>query len=134
MLPIIQEKQLLPQEMEVWYILPAIRKELARALVDLGLSQKNIATILNITQAAVSQYKKDKRANTLQFDEATKREIMRTATRIKSHPETIFKEIMHIDNYLKQNGIFCKLHKQKSATPEGCEQVCQQNFFGGNHA
>ena len=51
-----------PQEIEVWYVLPAIRKELVVTLKEKNLTQKKIAEFLNITEAAVSQYIKQKRA------------------------------------------------------------------------
>ena len=50
-----------PQEIEVWYILPAIRKELVRVFKEKGKSGKEIAFLLGITPASVSQYGKDKR-------------------------------------------------------------------------
>ena len=51
-------KQLMPQEIEVWYIIPAVRRELAKSMVKIGLKQKQIAVTLGITEAAVSQYLK----------------------------------------------------------------------------
>ncbi|MFH1405899.1 MAG: hypothetical protein ABIG52_01635 [Nanoarchaeota archaeon] len=51
-----------PQEIEVWYILPAIRKELVLALKEKGHTQKEIASFLNVTEPAISQYTKEKRA------------------------------------------------------------------------
>ena len=47
--------QKLPQEIEVWYLIPAIRAELAKELLKEGINQTKIASILNITNAAVSQ-------------------------------------------------------------------------------
>ncbi len=56
--------KLMPQEIEVRYILPAIRKQLTIALAKDGLKQNQIARLLNITPAAVSQYIKEKRGTT----------------------------------------------------------------------
>lgn len=51
-----------PCEEIVWYVIPAIRAEFARTLVnDYGLQQKKVAKILDITNSAVSQYIKGKR-------------------------------------------------------------------------
>ena len=47
-----------PQEIEVWYILPAIRKELVVVLKESGLTQRKIAGMLKVTEAAISQYSK----------------------------------------------------------------------------
>ena len=138
MLPIINEKEhqklVFPQEMDVWYVLPAIRREFARALLAQGLSQKQVAPLLGVTEASVSHYKKEKRARELVFDEHTKFLIKNAAVRVVAQPQSIFGEIMAIDDELKRNGVFCQLHKSKSWTPGGCEQVCGQHFFvGGLH-
>ena len=50
-----------PCELIVWYVIPTIRAELAKELIKLGLSQKEVSERLGITQSAVSQYVKDKR-------------------------------------------------------------------------
>ena len=50
------------QELEVWYILPAIRKAFAIEMIRQGIPQKRIAVLLGVTSAAISQYKNDKRA------------------------------------------------------------------------
>ena len=47
-----------PCEMVVWYIIPAIRSELAKDLLKLGMKQKKISELMDITQPAVSQYLK----------------------------------------------------------------------------
>ena len=51
----------LRQEIEVWYVIPAIRKEIAKGLVKKGLKQRAVARKLEITDAAVSQYFNSKR-------------------------------------------------------------------------
>ncbi len=44
------------------YKVPAIKAKLARELKEKGLRQKDIATLLDVTEAAVSQYLSGKRA------------------------------------------------------------------------
>src|SRR3990167_7687212 len=105
-----------PQDMDVWYILPAIRRELALEFIDAGISQKSIAKILGITEAAISQYKKQKRAM-VEFDAHVKNKIKEAASRAMKHPETIFREIMRVDQYIKTTGEFCRIHRSKSDTP-----------------
>ncbi|MEK6820210.1 MAG: transcriptional regulator, partial [Nanoarchaeota archaeon] len=54
----------LPQEIEVWYLIPAIRKELARILTKkYKLTFEKTGGILGISKAAVSQYLNKKRAD-----------------------------------------------------------------------
>ncbi|MEI7827580.1 MAG: helix-turn-helix domain-containing protein [Euryarchaeota archaeon] len=48
-------------EIIVQYVLPAIRAEMAVRMRDEGISQAQIARILGVTPAAVSQYIKSKR-------------------------------------------------------------------------
>ncbi len=51
-----------PCELSVWYILPLIRGEVARRLVEgHGMTQAKAARRLSITDAAVSQYISGKR-------------------------------------------------------------------------
>ena len=39
----------MPQEIEVWYIIPALRRELAKQMVEAGLTQKKIADLMGIS-------------------------------------------------------------------------------------
>lgn len=55
-----------PCENVVWYVLPAIRSELAKELAKV-ISQKEISEILGITQAAVSQYVSNKRGSRIEL-------------------------------------------------------------------
>ena len=58
----------LPQELEIWYLIPALRRELTKIFIsDFKLSQKKISEILGITESAVSQYQNSKRAQDLKF-------------------------------------------------------------------
>ncbi|MCQ2972545.1 MAG: transcriptional regulator [archaeon] len=50
-----------PCEIVVWYVIPAIRAELAKSLISYGMKQKDVSELLDITQPAVSQYTTSKR-------------------------------------------------------------------------
>lgn len=54
--------EMLRPEIEYWYVVPFIRKSIVKNLRLLGLPQKEIAFMLNITPSAVSQYLHNKRA------------------------------------------------------------------------
>ncbi|MFH1328275.1 MAG: hypothetical protein ABIH76_05470, partial [Candidatus Bathyarchaeota archaeon] len=60
-----------PQEIEVWYVLPALRREFAKAFLETGMKQKDIAKIMEINEPAISQYLKAKRAKEFQFEQGT---------------------------------------------------------------
>ncbi|KUJ92400.1 MAG: hypothetical protein XD40_2412, partial [Archaeoglobus fulgidus] len=47
--------------MMVKYVLPALRAKVALELIDRGYRVKDVADLLGLTQAAVSQYLKSKR-------------------------------------------------------------------------
>ena len=49
-------KLLLPQEIETFYVIPSLRRQLALCLKEKGMKQKDIAQLLGIDTAAVSQY------------------------------------------------------------------------------
>ena len=69
----------MPQEIEVRYILPAIRRDFAKILVkEKEKSQKEAADILDITEAAVSQYIHNKRAKEVVFSEDVSNEIRKS--------------------------------------------------------
>lgn len=111
-----------PQEIEVWYILPAIRKELVSTLKETGKSQKEIAKLLNITEAAVSQYVKEKRAKEISFNAEVKQFIKEAAEKIKDQASA-FHQIQVINEYIKKSKILCQLHAQIEGNLKGCD-VC----------
>ncbi len=51
------------------YILPSVRAQLAKELVDCDISQRKVADILGLTPAAVSQYMSGKRGYAVEFDQ-----------------------------------------------------------------
>lgn len=61
-----------PCEIVLWYVIPAIRSELAKDLLKLGMKQKNISELMDITQPAVSQYVTDKRGSGIKLSEPIK--------------------------------------------------------------
>lgn len=73
----------MPCEIIIWYILPAIRKEIINELVkDDAISQNRAARMLGITPAAASQYKSAKRGKWPIDDETILNEIANAAKRI----------------------------------------------------
>ena len=99
-----------PQEIEVWYILPLIRKELAKALLNYNLTQKEIASKLGLTEAAVSQYINEKRASLINLDNNIKEAIEKSAKKMTRQNANIIKEIGLISDILRKNKTICKIH------------------------
>jgi uncharacterized protein len=98
----------LPQEIEVWYIIPAIRKKLAVLLSkEYKLKQKEIARILGITDAAVSQYISKKRANGMNFPKEMDADFEKSCKKIVKDNKTVVKEILRLVSLSKENGVSC---------------------------
>ncbi len=108
------QKLIFPQEIEVWYVLPAIRKQLAVKLVEKGLAQKEVAKMMNLTEAAISQYKKEKRAKEEIFCGEIEKEMEQSIKNILKDHDKLYTEIVHLNSLVKEKGIICKLHKEKS--------------------
>ena len=111
-----------PQEIEVWHIIPAIRKELVVVLKRKGNSQKKIAELLNLSEAAVSQYLKSKRAREVTFDVEIKKFIEEAAGRIKDQM-TAYQEVQRIIEQVKKTKAICRIHMAMEEGLEGCD-VC----------
>jgi len=112
-----------PQEVEVLMILPSIRRELAIEMKKLGLEQKKIADILGVTEAAISQYIKSKRANKVEFSEKAKEVIRESAKKIKNQ-KIMLSETQNLLKIMHDLGITCKIHKDISNISDKCV-VCK---------
>lgn len=73
-----------PCQTIVWDILPAIRAAIAAELVKNGVSQLEVARMLEMTPSAVSQYLTGKRGYRVEFDEDVKESIRGLAEKIKA--------------------------------------------------
>lgn len=107
-----------PQEIEVWYVIPAVRKELAADLVKRGKSQREVAKILGITEAAVSQYVKKKRAG-LELPNEVKEFVKKCAAKVEDK-ESAFRQIQVVCKFIKDNKHLCKIHR----CVEDCGKKC----------
>ncbi|PIN76456.1 hypothetical protein COV17_02395 [Candidatus Woesearchaeota archaeon CG10_big_fil_rev_8_21_14_0_10_36_11] len=119
----IQTKKLIfPQEIEVWYILPAIRKKIALRLIEQGMPQKDVAEIMYVTPAAISQYKKFKRAKGNFFDTELENELVKSVKNITKDHTTLAKEIIRLVNITKKKGIVCTMYQDICALGKGKEK------------
>ena len=120
-------QETMPQEIEVRYILPAIRRELARIFIqEHKLSQKKAASILGLTEAAVSQYQHSKRAKEVIFSDEVTNEIRKSTNKIledKSNKQRLIAEMYRISNLTTVRHILCDLHRAQSKDLAKCN-VC----------
>ena len=96
-----------PCEIIVWQILPAIRRELARRLTqDFGLSQKEAAEKLGLTEAAVSRYISGKRADFEMPNGKVSKELKKSANKIiGGGKKTVINETCRICDILKSSNL-----------------------------
>ena len=115
----------MPQEIEVWYIIPALRRELAKSMInDLKLTQKHIAKIMGLTEAAVSQYLHSKRGKEVIFSDAVLKEIKKSAKEIAKNERLLIQEMMKLTNLTGVKHIMCDVHKKHDAKlPTNCD-IC----------
>lgn len=120
-------QETMPQEIEVRYILPAIRRELARIFIkEKKLSQKEAAKMLGLTEAAVSQYQHLKRAREVVFSDSVVDEIRASANKIladKPNRQRLIAEMYRISGLTKVRQILCDIHRAQSKELAECN-VC----------
>ncbi|MBC8500186.1 MAG: hypothetical protein H8D38_00285 [DPANN group archaeon] len=112
-------KLMQPQEIEVLYILPTIRRELTFEMKRFGLEQKKIAELLCVTEAAISQYLNSKRATKVKFSKDVLKIIKNSAKKI-INKETMISETQDILKMLKEKGLTCDVHKELADLPDDC--------------
>ena len=134
----------MPQEVEVWYVLPAIRRELAKIMKtklvprvgedgkkrDHKITQKEIARMLGVTEPAITQYllvKKGRRSRGDQvviperflpeLDKSADKMIEQYEKRGTNDDmfETMTFEINRLIKIIRDDGAMCDIHRQFSA-------------------
>ena len=100
-----------PCEFLMWNILPVIRREFARNLIDVfNLSQKDAAEKLGATPAAVSQYLSGKRGKMEIKDEFIIQEIRKSSERIFKYGEkVVVSETCRICKLMRDKGLFSSI-------------------------
>ena len=120
-------QETMPQEIEVRYILPAIRRELSRVFIqEHKLSQKEAAEILGLTESAVSQYQHSKRAKWVVFSDAVVLEVRKSADKLladKRNKQRLVAEIYRISNLTRVRQILCDIHRAHSKELDNCN-IC----------
>jgi predicted transcriptional regulator len=129
----------MPQEVEVWYVLPAIRRELARVMISKEIPQKQIAQMLGVTEPAVTQYKLNKskrsRGDQVEIPESVVPELAKSADVIidawANRKEGTFvyeimtREINRIIEVLREKGTLCEVHREYCAHVDGKCTACK---------
>jgi predicted transcriptional regulator len=103
---------ILPQEIEVFYVIPAIRRELAKDLFSKGFKQKQIANIFGVTAACVNNYFKEKRGKNVKFSPEIKEIINKCADNIATGKSCFINSVQQICKEFKNKKCLCKLHEK----------------------
>ena len=123
----------MPQEIEVRYILPAIRRELARTLIkEHEMSQKEAANILGLTESAISQYQHSKRAKEVVFSDNVVNEIKKSADKIlsdKKNKQRVMAEMYRISSLTTVRHILCDLHRSQSKDLANCNVCFEEDLL-----
>ena len=109
----------LPCELIIWYILPAVRKEVAMSLIrDHGLKQAQVARKLGVSEATVSHYVSRKRARFSIEDGKIMEQVRISAGRIVEGGEDVMvREICRICENIKKSGILADLYEKHTGRP-----------------
>jgi predicted transcriptional regulator len=96
----------IPCEIIVWQVLPVIRKEFAKNMIENHkLTQKNTAKKLGLTEAAVSRYVSGKRGTSEILDGEILKEVTESVNRIvEGNGTSMIEEICRICALLKASG------------------------------
>jgi len=109
----------IPCELIVWYVLPSIRRELARELVDKhDFSQAEVARRFGVTDAAISQYLKAKRGTSKEIENSGKYEDFRKEVEVAAvrmvNGSDIVTETCRICEMVKKSGMLVKVYETRT--------------------
>jgi len=139
---------MMPQEVEVWYVLPALRRELAKMMKtktvprvgedgkkkEHKITQKEIAKMLGVTEPAITQYLLKKKGRRSRGDQVVipskfQIELDKSAGAMieqfekRSTDDDMFEimtgEINRMIRLLSDDGTMCEFHRQFSAHVKG---------------
>ena len=113
-----------PCEIVVWYVIPAIRSELAKELLNLGMKQKDVSELMDITQPAVSQYITDKRGSGIKLGEDVRIMVKEFAFELSNGDATkadLIPRTCNICKHVQTSDVLEQLGISKSELGEDCE-------------
>ena len=113
-----------PCEIVVWYVIPAIRSELAKELLNSGMRQKDVSELMDITQPAVSQYITDKRGSGIKLDDNVKMMIHDFAYELsigKATKADLISRTCEICKKIETTDVLSQLGIDKSELGDDCQ-------------
>ncbi|HLG36639.1 MAG TPA: transcriptional regulator [Nitrososphaera sp.] len=124
---------LLPSEIEAKSLIPAVRAILAKKLIrEYSLKEEDVAKVLGITQAAVSNYVRGTRGDVELITKLESvREVMRMIDDIaedlstnKAYTPSTLAKFVGLCNYMRYTLIICDVHHSMESNID--EQICEE--------
>jgi hypothetical protein len=111
-----------PCEIVVQKVLPAIRSELARIMIEEGLPQQQVANRLGLSKAAISQYVSSKRGKEVSFPSDIEGNINELALNLIGNltPNDAVSNLCAVCKGIQMSGWLCKEHQQKNNSCTYC--------------
>lgn len=124
---------LLPSEIEAKSLIPAVRAILAKKLIrEYSLKEEDVARVLGITQAAVSNYVRGTRGDLELISKLEGiREVMRMIDDIarelsnnKAYTPSTLAKFVGLTNYMRYSLLICDVHHSIESNID--ENICEQ--------
>ncbi|MEM2081713.1 MAG: hypothetical protein QW744_05535 [Candidatus Bathyarchaeia archaeon] len=122
------EQMLLPCEIGVKTVLPAIKALIARNFVEKhGMKEQQVATILGLSQSAISRYTTKNRGNIIQIEnvpevQALIDQMVNTLLHEKARQSEILKLFCRLCKIIREKGLMCEPCQKK--TPHPSAEIC----------
>jgi len=115
----------LPQEIEVWYVIPAIRRELASCLIrNHGITYEKVGEMMGLTKAAISQYLSKKRAAKIKLHENALNEVCKSCMLIVAKKKHTSQEIMRVLKFIRDKNLPCEVcDKSTQGILDDCKEI-----------
>ena len=113
-----------PCEVIVQLVLPALRAELAKMLMnEYGMKRGEVADALGISRSAVSQYLMEKRGISLELGEEVDSLLRKLAEMIvnKKSKDDITRSFCEMCKEIQRQGLICELHHFLSKVEDSCK-------------
>jgi predicted transcriptional regulator len=122
----------LPQEIEAWYIIPAIRREVSKCMIrEHGISYEKTGNILGVSKAAISQYLKGKRAGKIKLPKELNSKISASCKLFAKDKTTAVREINMMLDFIRKKSLACCVCEEiKDGVLNKCKEV---KFVGENY-
>ena len=115
----MKSRMLMPQEVEVFYLIPSIRREIALAMKRSGRKQKDIAKALCVEESTVSHYFSMKRGAEFDLGEDVRKVIEESSGEIRNEFDLI-SHVQKILGMIRESRAICRIHQKLSGLPETC--------------